>query len=309
MLRTILVPLDGSQLAERALPIALDIARRSGGTVHLARAHISVAVAAATAEGALLSTELLAADEALRKRAREDTEAAAKRYGAEWGVRITAHAEDGSPGAVICDTAERIGADLIVMTTHGAGGFTPGWLGSVTDHVMRHSHRPVLALPENDAHGGAPFAPRSLLVTLDGSPHADAILPAAREMAVIFGARVELIRVVAPYVPGDVATTLAADQPDPFGIDAVSARAKEQLDAQAATLRTAGLEVTATLRVQLSPTRCLLDHIKETQPDCVAIASQGRGLSRVFIGSVADKLIRSAARPVLVLRPPKAAKV
>jgi nucleotide-binding universal stress UspA family protein len=307
MLRTILVPLDGSALAERALPVALDIARRTGGSVHLVRSHVSIAVAAATAEGALLSTEMLAADEALRRRAREDTDAAARRYGAEWGMRITTHAEDGSPGAVISDAAERIGADLVVMTTHGEGGFTPGWLGSVADYVMRHSHRPVLALPENDAHGGTPFTPRSILITLDGSPHSEAILPVAQELAVIFGARVELIRVIAPYVPGDVATTLAADRPDPFGIDAVSARAKEELDAQAARLRGTGIEATAALRVQLSPTRCLLDHIKETDPDLVAIASQGRGLSRLFIGSVADKLIRAAARPVLVLRPAKKA--
>ncbi|MFM9013991.1 MAG: universal stress protein [Gemmatimonadota bacterium] len=44
--------------------------------------------------------------------------------------------------------------------------------------------------------------------------------------------------------------------------------------------------------------------MKDVKPDCIAIATQGRGLSRVFLGSVADKLIRSSGRPVLVLRPP-----
>lgn len=306
MLRTILVPLDGSQLSERALPIALDIARRTGGAVHLVRAHASIAVAIATAEGAMVSAPVLAADETIRTRARDDLASISAKWGREWGARISTHVQDGSPGPVICEVAESVGADLVVMTTHGEGGFEPGWLGSVADYVMRHSHRLVLALPENDVRGGTPFTPRSILVTLDGSPTSEAILPAARELAVIFGARVELVRVIAPYIPGDVASTLAAGNPDPFGIDEVSARAKAALDAHAAELRTEGLEVTATLRVQMSPTRSLLDHVKQADPDCIAIASQGRGFSRIFIGSVADKLIRSAARPVLVLSARKA---
>lgn len=305
MLRTILVPLDGSALAERALPIALDIARRAGGAVHLVRAHVPIAVVGATAEGAIFSQDMLAADEALRRRAQEYLDATATRVAGEWGLRVTAHTEDGSPAGLVTDIAERIGADLVVMTTHGAGGFTPDWLGSVADSVIRHSHRPVLALPENDSHLDEPFTPRTILVTLDGSDRAAAILPIARDIAVAFGANVELMRVVAPYVPGDVVATLAADRPDPFGVDAETVHAKKALDDAAVMLQKAGLKTTATVRVDLSPTRCMLDHVKATNPGCIAIATQGRGLSRIFLGSVADKLIRSAGRPVLVLRPPK----
>ncbi len=307
MLRTILVPLDGSALAERALPIACDLARRAGGAVHLVRAHVPIAVIAANGEGAILSPDLLGADEGLRARAARYVTDVAARAAADWGVTTHAVCEDGSPAGLITEVADRVEASLIVMTTHGEGGFTPGWLGSVTDAVIRHSHRPVLALPENDAHGGDPFVPRRILVALDGSPRADAILPAARELAVAFGAEVELIRVVAPFVPNDAVSVLTAGQPDPFGIDAESVGAKRALDAAARVLAGAGLEVTTTVRVDLSPTRCLLDHVKATAPDCLAIATQGRGLSRIFLGSVADKLLRAAGRPILALRPPKAA--
>ena len=305
MLRTILVPLDGSALAERALPIACDIARRAGGAVQVVRAHVPIAVVGATAEGAIFSQDMLAADDALRQRAQKYADEVATKYAAEWGLRVTPVCEDGSPAGLITDIADRSDADLIVMTTHGAGGFTPDWLGSVADSVIRHSHRPVLALPENDAHLGEPFTPRRILVTLDGSDRASAILPIARDLAIAFGAAVDLIRVVAPYVPGDVVATLAADRPDPFGIDAETVHAKKSLSDAGAELEKAGLKVTHTVRVDLSPTRCLLEHVKETTPDCLAIATQGRGVSRIFLGSVADKLIRSAGRPVLVLRPHK----
>lgn len=306
MLRTILVPVDGSALAERALPIACDIARRAGGAVQVVRAHVPIAIVAATAEGAMFSQDMLAVDDALRQRAQLYINAVAAKYAAEWGLPVTPVTEDGSPAGLIADVADRVDADLIVMTTHGAGGFTPDWLGSVADSVIRHSHRPVLALPGNDAHLGEPFTLRKLLVTLDGSDRANAILPIARDLAVAFGASIALIRVVAPYVPGDVVATLAADRPDPFGVDAETVHAKQALDEAGRELERSGITVSHTVRVDLSPTRCLLDHVKETEPDCIAIATQGRGVSRIFLGSVADKLIRSAGRPVLVLRPNKA---
>jgi nucleotide-binding universal stress UspA family protein len=249
---------------------------------------------------------MLAADDALRARAKTYVDETAARVAAEWGLRVTGVTEDGSPAGLITDIAERIDADLVIMTTHGAGGFTPDWLGSVADSVIRHSHRPVLTLPENDAHLGETFTPRRILVTLDGSALANAILPIARDLAIAFGAQVDLVRIVAPYVPGDVIATLSADRPDPFGVDAESVHAKKSLDDAAADLHKVGLKTTVTVRVDLSPTRCLLDHVKETDPDCLAIATQGRGVSRIFLGSVADKLIRSAGRPVIVLRPPKA---
>lgn len=306
MLRTILVALDGSALAERALPIAAAIARRSGGSVHLVRAHVPIAVVGATAEGAIFSQDMLVADDALRRRAKEYVDSTATRLAAEWGLRVIGETEDGSPAGLITDIADRIDADLVIMTTHGAGGFTPDWLGSVADSVIRHSHRPVLALPENDSHSGETFMPRRILVTLDGSALATRILPIARDLAIAFGAQIDLIRIVSPYVPGDVIATLTADRPDPFGVDAESVHAKKSLDDTAADLQKVGIKTTTTVRVDLSPTRCLLDHVKETDPDCIAIATQGRGVSRIFLGSVADKLIRSAGRPVIALRPPKA---
>lgn len=304
MLRTLLVPLDGSALAERALPTALDIARRTGGEVHLVRAHAPLAIVGATSEG-IVTQDLLEADDLLRDRARGYLEAIATKAAAEWSVRVVPHVDDGSASGYITEVADGVLADLIVMTTHGHGGFAPGWLGSVADGVIRHSHRPVLALPESEEGASAPFAPRSILVTLDGSELSSTILPVARGLALAFGARLALVRVIAPYVPLDVFAALTAERPDPFSIDPDAQRAKKELDTTVAALEKEGLHATATVLEELSPTRTLLAHIKSTEPDCIAIATQGRGISRIFVGSVADKLIRNANRPVLVLRPVK----
>lgn len=142
MLRTLLVPLDGSSLAERAVPVACTLAKRTGGAVHLVRAHVPITVVGATAEGAIFSQDMLAADDAVRRHARTYVAGVAERTAAAHGVPVTPLCEDGSPAGLIEEVADRLLADLIVMTTHGAGGFAPDWLGSVADAVIRHSHGP-----------------------------------------------------------------------------------------------------------------------------------------------------------------------
>lgn len=303
MLRNVLVPLDGSPLAERALPIALDLARRSGAAVHLVRAQLPLALVASTPDG-MITADLLEVEQSLHERALNYVSEKAVALHKDWAVPVHGHFGDGNASAVITKWADDVEADLIVMTTHGVGGFAPGWLGSVADGVIRHSHRPVLVLPENDEHQGEPFVPRSILVPLDGSAEALAVLPMVRQLALLFGASVQLIRVIAPYVPGFGALPDTVERPDPFGIDQESAEAKRELDEHAASLEQSGIKVSAVVKVQQSTARVLLDHIKETSPDLLAMATQGRGFSRFFLGSIADKLLRAAQRPTLILRPP-----
>lgn len=304
MLRTILVPLDGSQLAERALPIALDIARRAGGKVRLLRTHVPLAIVGATAEG-VFTQEMLEADDSLRGRAQRYLDEQAHKLTKDWGVEVSATVVDGSPGACIVEAAAEVNAGLIVMTTHGTGGFAPDWLGSVCDAVIRHSHRPVLALPENDAHAGEAFVPKRIAVALDGSARADSIIPMARDLALLFGASVDVVRMVPPFIPNDVAGIITNERPDPYGIDAEATAAKAAIDVVVEGLVEAGLKAHATVRVEMAPVKAILAHVEETDPNILALATQGRGLSRLIVGSVADKLIRGARRPVLVLRPMK----
>ncbi|MDA1080146.1 MAG: universal stress protein [Gemmatimonadetes bacterium] len=125
-----------------------------------------------------------------------------------------------------------------------------------------------------------------------------------RELATAAESTVDLYRVVAPPWVGDALTAVQSGHVDRFGIDAAADLAKTELDRIAEELRFAGLHVTVCVEVATSPTRAILDRITTTKPDLIAMATHGRGLSRLFMASVADKVLRAGGRPVYCWRPP-----
>ena len=147
-----------------------------------------------------------------------------------------------------------------------------------------------------------------MLVLLDGSELSESILPDVKRFAKVFDAHVELYRVVVPPWVGDseVALPPAIDR---FGVDAFAEEAKHELDAVAEDVRSAGLSVTAVVEVHNGVTRRILEHIESANPDVVALATHGRGFARLLVGSVADKVLRAGARPMLCVRPQRTAAV
>ncbi len=184
---TILVPLDGSPQAERAVPIAARLAQSAGGSIALVqavRAPVEVEFGAAPPAAWALP-------------ARPEEQEMAKRYLAN--VRqaeipsetpVQTHVMVGPPAAMIRAASVGLGADLIVMTSHGRTGLGRWLLGSVTAEVTRESRIPVLvvresaltgALTDQDRSRRAALAaedqrPLSALVPLDGSTLAEAAL-------------------------------------------------------------------------------------------------------------------------------------
>jgi nucleotide-binding universal stress UspA family protein len=299
-LRTLLVPLDGSALAERALDAAAAIASAAGAAVTALRVHVPIAPLTAPPAELAVGYDLHA-DTAVRE--------AAERYLADLADRrgVATALEVGTPGAAITEWCAHHHPDLVVMTTHGAGGFMPAWLGSVADHVIRTSGAPVLVMPGDEAHPPAFTPPRTILVPLDGSAHAAAALAPARALGAPFGAALALVRVVPPLVRNDVLDVLAGGVPDRFGIDELTAQAKQELDAVAAELTAGGATVaSAEVLVDERIAPALLTHADHVGAQLIAMATHGRGLARVFVGSVADKVLRAAGRPTLVVRPPRA---
>jgi nucleotide-binding universal stress UspA family protein len=229
-----------------------------------------------------------------------------------WRIRQEAHLPvfsgvlDGPIAQTLSEHARSVGANLIVMTTHGRGPFSRFWLGSVTDTLLRNSSIPLLVVRPKDAEAPASdrdWKPRSILVPLDGSPLAEQALCHAAEIAKLMESSLTLFRVIEP-IP-----VLAPDglipQPtilDPSALDELKTQARTYLERMADQLRKDGLRVNCRIAIDDRTAQAILDEGRED--DMIALASHARhGVARILLGSVADKLVRGATSPVLVARP------
>ncbi|MFC7156320.1 universal stress protein [Halomarina halobia] len=147
MYDTILVPTDGSDVAETAVDHALDLAERYGATVD------ALYVVDIDAMEVSLGTEQIDRLRAGRfhemDEVRERAEAATgyvAAAGAERGVEVVEHVRAGVPHRVIADYVEDHDVDLVVMGSHGRSGVRRALLGSVTERVLRSTKRPVLVV-------------------------------------------------------------------------------------------------------------------------------------------------------------------
>jgi len=145
-----LLPLDGSEVSETAIPYAIELAKRFGSKVTLLETVESLGQAIATmapVEPVLVTPEtteqIVEGVEAEQKAAEEYLTAVAAKFKAE-GVETGWVVLSGSPGFEILAYADKEGLDLIVMATHGRGGLDRVIHGSVCDHVMRHTKLPAL---------------------------------------------------------------------------------------------------------------------------------------------------------------------
>jgi nucleotide-binding universal stress UspA family protein len=305
MFATILIPLDGSKFAEAALPIGVRLARSAKARLHLVMAHQPVPLVVGM-DVALPSSGF---DEELRDREQSYLAETATAFGAVGEGPVHFHEADGPAGPVVCAEAGRVGADLVVMATHGRGAIGRLWLGSVADHVVRHVAIPVLLV--RPAADGTPVADRpvgGILVAHDLSPHADAILDAVVTVAQLTQAHVTLVHILEPYYAvADPVVTSPIPQ-DPVITELRSAEAQRCLDGTADRLRARGIGVSTRVVIGGGAAGSLLEILEEERFGLIALTTMGAGgLRRFLLGSVADKLIRNAAKPVLVMRPAEVA--
>jgi nucleotide-binding universal stress UspA family protein len=297
MFRTIVVPLDGSPLAEHALPLAAGIARRAGGALRLARVH--------TPHHAPRYAEP-EADATVAHREQAYLDAVAANVERSGGVPATgALIEEGTVAPALCAHAQALGADLMVLTTHGRGPLSRFWLGSVTDELLRTAPLPLLVYrPEGqvaaDLSADRPF--RRILVPLDGSETAEAALAPAAELARLTGAELTLLRAV-EVLPIAAPDGLVYTPPtlDAALVERLVAEARRSLNRVAERLRAEGLTVATRVTAAEPAAAAILD--AAGQADLIVLATHGRSkVARFFLGSVADKVVRGAPCPVLVTR-------
>jgi nucleotide-binding universal stress UspA family protein len=292
MFRTILVPFDGSPLAEHALPWAAQIAGRAGAGIRLVCVAEPQALGHVTPGGHC--DERAALDLAAWRLRRQVP-----------GCPVQTAVLEGPVAQTLAEYAAAAQADLIVMATHGRGAFSRFWLGSVADELLRRSPAPVLVL--RPAAGAAPSnyaAPqvRHILVPLDGTAVAEAALPPAAALARLFGAGLHLVRAVEPVPVPAAVPDLAAGRPP---VTELAARARAYLGRAAGRLRAADLPVDTHVAAHDFLESAAPAVLEEAEgADLIVMATHGRGrVARFLLGSVADQVVRGADVPVLVVRP------
>ncbi len=295
MYRSILVPLDGSIPSEQALPYALALARRSGASLQLMYVHTPLIVG----EGVLyLGTPDLQLWEE-EKQYLQDTVNRLRKAGVE---KITGQVLEGPIVERLQDQALHEGCDLVVMTTHGRGPVSRFWLGSVADQLVHRLPIPLLLIRTREDMPPPAEHPevRQILVALDGSPTAEQILQPTGELAKLMGAACTLLRVV-PAVPSNGSRVGSAIEAELA--DKLRAEAHVYLQRLAGALRDQGIAAQTRIIADTHPAAAILKEAASGDYDLLALETHGRrGLPRLFLGSVADKVVRGSTVPVLVHR-------
>jgi nucleotide-binding universal stress UspA family protein len=311
MYRSLLVPLDGSMFGEHALPLALSIARRARAGLQVVHVH-SPMEATYVPDGVFIDEGL---DARLKQGEQAYLDGIVKRLAAVSDVRVTSALLEGQDiSASVRERAIGAGVDLVVMTTHGRGAMGRFWLGSVADRLVRDLLMPLLLVRPEDAAPdfGRKVVLKHMLLPLDGSPFAEQMLEPAVALGSLMDADYTLLRVIKPVWPGGYdfhgaglgqeAQSLL-DQID-RAQEQLRKEAEEYLHRVAERLRERSLRVQTWVEVEEQPAVAILKRATAPAIDLVALETHGRrGLSRLFLGSVADKVIRAASLPVLVHRP------
>lgn len=318
MFKRILVPLDGSIRAERALRVAARIARAARGSVVLLQAvttHVEYAtplygpyLTQPTMPEGVLEMRVARSKAYIESVSQSETLA---------GVNVETKVVVGAAAQAIDDVACEVDADLVVMCSHGDTGFKRWVLGSVAQSLSRVCHVPVLVLHEEgsapDSAFPDPVRPlRSIVaqVALDGSEFAEAaVRPAAMLVAALAfpvqGALV-LTRVVPTSVPGTTSGTreLALNEAKTY------LRQAAQKDADVArqynlSLRTAiatGKDVADALIQSAEQGETLEGNRLAGGCDLIAITTHGRGgLQRLALGSVTERMLGATRLPLLIV--------
>ena len=316
MFKRIVVPLDSSPRAERALPVAVRLARASGGSLVLLQVVLPpIEYAMYLTQFPVLTEpdieESLAQAIAYLTRVAQSDELE--------GLDVRIEALSAAPVSTLFEYAQSCQADLIVMCSHGYSGFKRWALGSVADSVTRHAPVPVLVLRDGGSlltpSPSASERPLRVLVPLDGSALAETALePAAQLVAALSppgqGA-LHLVRVV--DIPGRYG---AGKSQANIGIEMVEQaeqKAQAYLVSVVDQLQTGiaarlHLSMSASVIADTDVAGAILKEGASVEDDrgysLIALSTHGRsGLERWAMGSITERVLHGTRLPLLIVRP------
>jgi nucleotide-binding universal stress UspA family protein len=307
MYHRMLLPLDGSELAETALSYAKGIASRLG--LEMLLLHV-----AGAGEAESLPLHQAYIDHVSDRLGREMAEVQGKAGGQPV---VKGKVAVGYPAEEILRYAGEKEVDLILMATHGRSGISRWVMGSVADKVLGSSALPVLlvraGMPQDMVYER--WSNPKLLVPLDGSELAELVLPHVEALALAqdgAAAEVVLVRICEPLVLPPVTTPettvnwgTTADQ---YLLESKKSAEKYLTQVQRG-LADAGLKVSLEV-LDGDPATGVIDYASQRQVNLIVMATHGRsGLGRWAYGSVAQKVLHGASCPILMVRPPSSPSI
>lgn len=295
MYHRILIPLDGSPVAEQVLPLAKMIAARFQSAVILFR------VIEPIRERLRADCERLSAEdqiELLRTSAMEYLSTILHGFTAA-GIPAEPQIRVGASAPEILQFAKSSHVELIAMATHGRTGLQRWVYGSVADKVLSGAHLPVLLVRACEAPPAC-LPPTRILVPLDGSALAERALLPAEHWAKAFAAEIFLFRVWQPATYGHDGWTggVAYAELD----DAVRGAAEEYLREKALEMEGRGVRVRCATQLG-AVADTILEAAEKHGVNLIVMSTHGRsGLGRWVMGSTADRVLRTSPIPVLLVR-------
>lgn len=316
MFKRILVPLDGSERAERAIPMAVRIARASGGSVQLMRV---VTFALDTGvylmqppdfNGKLMEIEFANATEYLKGVA-ESTQLS--------GVVTETQVYRGLPADTILSVASSQKIDMIVLCSHGDTGLKRWMLGSVAQKVARHSTIPVIVL-RHDSAMPANDLPFRVLVALDGSPLAETVLVPAVELSVVLSPHAQgslhLVRVLPlPQWESGAEDGLLKEAKEGVIAEAKAYMCKLEQRLREGPFAAFNFSVTSSVILDRDVAATIIEEAQggekslngmagATGCEAIVMATHGRsGFKHWVMGSMTERVLGATKLPLLIVRP------
>lgn len=295
MFENILVPLDGSRLAEAALPIAAYFAARNNAQVTLV--HVIEVHAPETVHGDRHLREPQEADEYLRR---------ISETAFPPGTTVSYHVHSDQVRDVAESITEHTGdfkSDLVVMCTHGHGGLHHLLAGNIAQKVVTSCRSPLIVTRPEQGSAPKPFACRKILVPLDGNPEHETMLPLVTEIARTCGSTLHLQLVVPTFstLSGKMAVT-SRSLPGATSrlLDMSEEEAEVYLNELASRFAQEGLDISYGVR-RGDPTGIVSETARREEIDLIALATHAKSRAEAFwSGSLTPRIIKHCTLPILL---------
>lgn len=299
MYTRMLVPLDGSKLAENVLPYARTLAGALGLRIDLLSVVEALDFARTTHAGHVRDFDPLV--EAAMQEGKRYLDSIAGSFG---DTEVSYAVEHGVADKIIIENAGGDKDTLIAMATRGRSGIHRWLMGSIAEKVLRGTTNSLLLVRGEEAgktDGAASL--KSAVVPLDGSRLAETVLPHVIELAKKLGLEIVLARAYQP----PLSAYAGADAPYIPNRDALLTLVKEEagayLDAKVNELKANGIEKVSSISMFGSGADEIIDLGRNTPDNLIAMCTHGRsGVNRWVLGSVTEKVVRHSGDPVLVIR-------